>query len=299
MTTQAIAVSIVAYDGYPLETALESLARLGVPCFEMAYIEGYSNDFSESAFGPENARKLREITAAAGVPCRALSAHFDLSRPDGGEAMRRRIRFAAEIGAQLVSTVSGPSTRAQDFEKNVYSAIPLAEETGVVIGLENPADDSVATISNGADAARIVGAIGHPMVRVNYDPGNLLTHAPGVAPQNDLEPALPWCAGVHLKDLRRTATGYIHTALGEGAIDWSAFFDVLAQSPTMPLLSIEHPLRMKRDPFGRIVLDPALLSLHEIESVLQQSLRVANQQLARLARRQAAAATSNILDSAP
>lgn len=288
MIWQPVSVSIVAYDGYPLEVALDSLARLGVQSVEMAYIEGYSRDFSEELFAQDNARKLRRIFEVAGIHCRALSAHFDLSRPGGNEALRRRIEFAASIGAQLVSTVSGPKEREAEFLGNLASAVRSAEESQVTIGLENPADDTVATIGDGKDAARVVAGFDHRLVRINYDPGNFLTHAPGVAPQDDVLPTLSWCAGIHLKDLRPTPDGYTHTALGDGTIDWAVFFDALAQATHAPLLSIEHPLRMQRDPRGRIVLDSAVMPLAEIETILKRSLHIVHQQIARLANPQIA-----------
>lgn len=281
MNWQPVSVSIVAYDGHPLDVALTSLARLNVSCVEMAYIEGYSDNFDEALFDVRNAAHVRQALDAAGVACRALSAHFDLSRAGGDVSLARRIEFGAALGARMVATVSGPRIRKDDFLANLERAVRIAEATGVIIGLENPADDSVATIDNGADAARIVAEFSHPLVRVNYDPGNFLTHVPGSPPQEDLVPALPWCAGIHLKDLRPTTDGYVHTALGAGTVDWDKFFDVVAQKNEPPLLSIEHPLRMRRDARGRIVLDAAVLPLPEVEAVIAQSLQLVQEQIAR------------------
>jgi len=51
-----LSVSMVAYDGHPMDVALASLAALGIDVVELAYIEGYSATFDEALFSPSNAR---------------------------------------------------------------------------------------------------------------------------------------------------------------------------------------------------------------------------------------------------
>lgn len=278
-----LSASMVAYDGHPVEVAFTSLVSLGIGVVELAYIEGYSEAFDESVFAVPHALAVRRALGAAGLSCRAVSAHFDLSRAGGGDALCRRLEFAAAVGARMVATVTGPAVRRAAFQQHLAQALPLAEQLGVTIALENPADDTDATLDDGADAARIVAALAHPLVRVNYDPGNFLTHRPGHAPHLDIAPALPYCIGLHLKDLRREGEGWVHTALGEGAVDWDAMFDRLAARPTPPFLSIEIPTRMRRDGRGRIVLNAATPSLGEVESLLVRSTMLVEVQIARLA----------------
>ena len=124
-------------------------------------------------------------------------------RAGGGDALCRRLEFAGEVGAQMVATVSGPAVRRDAFLDHLAQATKLAEQLGVTIALENPADDVDAALNDGADAAQIAAAVDHPLVRINYDPGNFLTHRPGQAAHVDIEPALPYCIGLHLKDLRQ------------------------------------------------------------------------------------------------
>jgi len=277
-----LSVSMVAYDGHPQEAALASLAALGIEVVELAYIEGYSAAFDEGVFSAANARAVQQTLAEAGLTCRAVSAHFDLSRPGGGDALRRRLEFAAAVGAQMVATVSGPAVRRDAFVEHLAQAIPAAEALGVTIALENPADDSDGTINDGADAARIAAAFDHPLVRINYDPGNFLTHRPGQPPYVDMEPALPYCLGLHLKDLRREGEGWVHTALGEGSILWDEMFNRLARLAAPPLLSIEIPTRMRRDSRGRIVLEPEPMPLAEVDALLGRSIAMVDEQIARV-----------------
>jgi sugar phosphate isomerase/epimerase len=282
MHWEPLSASMVAYDGHPLDVALSSLAGLGFNVVELAYIQGYSAAFDEGVFSAPHAREVRGVLAQAGLTCRALSAHFDLSREGGGDSLCRRLEFAAEVGARMVATVSGPAVRRDTFLRHVEQAIPLAEQLGTTIALENPADDTDAAINDGEDAAEIVALLNHPLVRVNYDPGNFLTHRPGKVAHLDIEPALPFCIGLHLKDLRPEGEGWVHTALGEGTIQWEEMFNRLALPVTTPFLSIEIPTRMRRDGRGRIVLDPAIPPLAEVEALLARSKALVEAQIARL-----------------
>jgi sugar phosphate isomerase/epimerase len=182
----------------------------------------------------------------------------------------------------MVATVSGPAARRDAFLQHLAQALKLSEQLGITIALENPADDTDAAINDGTDAAQVVAHLNHSLVRVNYDPGNFLTHRPGSAPHLDIEPALPYCIGVHLKDLRQEGAGWVHTALGDGAIQWDDMFNRLALPATPPFLSIEIPTRMRRDGRGRIVLQSATLPLVKIEALLTRSKGLVEAQIARL-----------------
>ena len=277
-----LSVSMVAYDGHPMDVALASLAALGIDVVELAYIEGYSATFDEALFSPSNARAVRRTLANAGLTCRAVSAHFDMSRTGGGDALCRRLEFAGEVGAQMVATVSGPAVRRDAFLDHLAQATKLAEQLGVTIALENPADDVDAALNDGADAAQIAAAVDHPLVRINYDPGNFLTHRPGQAAHVDIEPALPYCIGLHLKDLRQEGEGWVHTALGDGSIMWDEMFDRMAPLAVQPLLSIEIPTRMRRDSRGKIVLQAEPTPLDQTETLLMRSKALVDAQIARL-----------------
>ena len=164
-----VSVSMVAYDGHLRR--LRWLAALGIEVVELAYIEGYSAAFDEGVFSAANARAVQRALAEAGLTCRAVSAHFDLSRTGGGDALRRRLEFAAAVGAQMVATVPGPAVRRDAFLEHLAQAIPAAEALGVTIALENPADDS----TRQRQRMQRIAAASTILVRINYDPGNFLT----------------------------------------------------------------------------------------------------------------------------
>lgn len=130
-----ISVSTAAFDGYDHALAFEEIAKLGVQYVEPAYIQGYVT-FDESAFTDRAAQVLSRQMADAGVAPLALSAHIDAGETDAVERLRRRLGFAARIGAQIVITNSTTLDRRDEFRRNVVELLPVAQEYGVVIAFE-------------------------------------------------------------------------------------------------------------------------------------------------------------------
>lgn len=79
-------------------------------------------------------------------------------------------------------------------------------------------------------------------VGVNFDPANLILYGRG-DPVTALDRLAPFVLQVHIKDalppVRRGEWG-IEVPVGEGAIDWPAFFDALQRCPEVDTLAIER-----------------------------------------------------------
>src|ERR1700710_358398 len=91
-----VSISTVLFDGYPMKTAIEEIARSGARFVEPAFIQGYI-DFDETSFATAPARVLRAMAQAAGLGVHAISAHMDLSAVDAVEMLDRRIGFAHDV----------------------------------------------------------------------------------------------------------------------------------------------------------------------------------------------------------
>lgn len=90
-----------------MEQAIEEVVASGCRSIEPAYVKGYL-DFDEEAFSGARARKLSQRIASAGLVANAVSAHMDLGTRDSGQMLKRRIGFAATLGARFLITNSGP-----------------------------------------------------------------------------------------------------------------------------------------------------------------------------------------------
>lgn len=264
-----LSVSTALFDGYPMARAIEEIARSGVGAIEPAFIRGYV-DFDESAFLPKPAETLRRLIEVSGLKTQAVSAHMDLSAPDAPEMLKRRVAFAATLGARYLMTNAGPRNGRQAVLRCLDAVLGDCEELGVVLALENPghgADDLLPDRAAGAD---LVAAVASPFVRLNYDVGNVFTYSrEAVRPEDDLVGEASAIAHAHLKDVASTADGWRFTAIGEGAIDYAA---VWRRLPKDCPVGIELPLRLDRTGRRDPVRCSEPLALDSLRAALAASL---------------------------
>ena len=282
MTSRIVSVSAALYDGYPFPDVLESLAACGVTHVEPAFIVGYTEAFDEGAFAVEPARQYARWLEESGLGCFAFSSHIDLGREDAVEVFRRRMDFAAALGARVINTNAAARTRREQFFRNLPALIRHAEVLDMRIGLENPGDGSDNLINTAEDGIVLLREIGSDRVGLNYDAANTASHRPegrlgGVNPAEDAVRATPCCVHVHIKDLKITPEGYFFTPIGEGQIGCGRILRALAQSRIN--LSIEMPLRLSRDVRAQPVRRPTPVPRGELESALRQSLDYLHVQL--------------------
>jgi sugar phosphate isomerase/epimerase len=265
-----ITVSTVAYDGYPLETAINEIAALGMPLVEPAYIKGYMI-FDEADFLDPAARHVSGLMQKAGVGAIAISAHMDIGHPESIEMLARRIRFTAAIGARFTITNSTTAERRAALSRTIEANLPLAEELGIVIALENPGHGPGNLMMDGRSGAALIAEFASPHVKMNYDTANALSCTEGaVRPETDIDAALPASAHIHLKDAKRMETEWRYGTLGEGDIDYAILLKKLRAAPDLPL-SIELPLRLRRAFHHDPVRAPALTPLETVKSAILAS----------------------------
>jgi sugar phosphate isomerase/epimerase len=281
MGAPILSVSAAPYDGYAFPRVLESLALCSVRYVEPAFIVGYTEPFDESAFSPASARRYAGWLSDSGIGCHAFSSHIDLGRADAVEVFFGRMDFAARLGAKVINTNAAARANAIGFFRNIPILARRAEELGMIIGLENPGDGSDNLLNTAQDGIDLLGQIGHPCVRLNYDAGNTISHRPasrpgGVDPVRDALLAMPSCGHVHIKDVRADASGYVFTPLGQGDIDCGA----ILRAAGMLSLSIEMPLRLSRGPDAKPRRASAPVPISRIEAALKASLEYVEQHLA-------------------
>ncbi|HEV7254021.1 MAG TPA: sugar phosphate isomerase/epimerase family protein [Mesorhizobium sp.] len=266
---RTVSVSTALFDGYPLEQGIGEIARAGGKWVEPAFIRGYV-DFDETAFSPEKGQALRRLIEGEGVGALAVSAHMDLALPDAVEMLTRRIEFVQSLGAKILITNAGQQKFRALIAAAIEEVLPLCEEAGVTLALENPGHGSGDLISNGVDGAALVEALGSERVRLNYDAGNIFTYShEAKRPESDLEAALPFVAHLHLKDVASDGPDWRFTALGQGAIDYPALWQKLPKN--LPV-GIELPLRLERPGRADPRRKPAPLPLDVLRAALRRSL---------------------------
>lgn len=267
-----ISVSTALFDGYPVERGFAEIADAGVRFVEPAFIKGYV-DFDEETFTERSAAAYASAITAAGLSSFAVSAHHDMGAPGAADATIGRLRFAAGVGARILITNSTRAADVDAFRRNLDEVLPVAEETGVVIALENPGHGSGDLIGSAADGVRLLLSIASPHVRLNYDFGNVLTYSgERIRPETDCEAALSFMAHAHLKDVLSLANAWQFTAIGDGSIDYAAIWSLLAKrAPDLPV-GLELPLRLTRPERAppRRAVEP--LPLAVLRNALKRSL---------------------------
>ena len=264
-----VSVSTMAFDGYPLETALDELAGLGVKHVEPASVDKIFQHLIEEDFCERRARWLRVHLDKRGQNCLSLSAHMDLTQPDSVDRFARRLEFARNLGARCINTIAGPRENLEGFRANIPSIAARARDLGVVVALENHGD----LLDRGQQILDFVREIDSPAIRVNYDTGNAWYYAKGnLDPVAELAELAPVVAHVHLKSPRVDDDLMRWVALGEGALDIEAAARVLRERlPGVPV-SYELSPRQRSRGFEPRWRTPEIPPLEEIRGMIHTSL---------------------------
>ena len=107
-----VLISTAAYDGYDLATAFQEISRAGVDLVEIAFIEGYTDPFTEDYFNDDNAAEIAARMAEHHLKCLSFSSHVDLSRAGIVEVFSKRMAFAKKLG-----TKAGSWTTSKNWDK--------------------------------------------------------------------------------------------------------------------------------------------------------------------------------------
>lgn len=180
-----------------------------------------------------------EIPSVCGVKHwdKVLSSPDAKVREEGLEALRQTLRDAKAYGAGSIllvpGTVGKETTYDQCWERSIAEirkAIPLAEELGVKISIENVWNNF---ITEPAQAAAYVDAFGSPMVGWHFDCGNIIRYGDPIEWIKKLGPRIK---RVHVKEYSRDKamkTGDVWKGFGvpllEGANNWPGIVKALAE----------------------------------------------------------------------
>jgi len=146
--------------------------------------------------------------------------------------LRTALEAARQVGARVVRTTisnmlegdrtpfgfDGWKTHLQSLVEPFKSIMPLAEEFGIPIGLENHQDAS------SWELIQLIEQVGSPLLGVTMDVANAL--AVGETPRAFAQRVMPFLKHVHFKDytIHLTPSGYRfkRCAVGDGVVDWPA-----------------------------------------------------------------------------
>lgn len=265
-----LSVSTVVFDGHDMAAGFDLLASLGVTAVEPAFIKGYVA-FDESAFRPKAAAAIGALLATSGLSAAALSAHIDLGEADSADRLLARADFAARIGAPVLVTNATSTDLRGAFDATLSRCLPEFAARSLILAIENPGHGSGSLIPNGRAAAALIGSIGHPSLRLNYDIANARTYGqrPGTAAE-DLAASLPVTTHLHLKDVTEDGNDWHFCAIGDGVLDYAELLPPLA--PRALSIGIELPLRLSRPGRGDPVRALSAVPMADLRASLARSV---------------------------
>ena len=268
-----ILISTAAYDGYDLATAFKEISRTGVDLVEIAFIEGYTDPFTEEDFNDNNAAKINRRLAEHNLKCLSFSSHVDLSRDGIVAVFKNRMAFAKKLGAKYIVTNAAALQTKSQFMHNINELGQTAAGLNMVIVLENPGDGKANVMDSGEPAANLIEEIGQDNVKINYDFGNLLSHCfEKRRPEEDYKYVHDCAVHYHIKDVASDDAGWYFTEIGKGTIDYRKILKELAALPEPVPISLEIPLRINRAPDASPRRASQPVDLAEIRRVMTASV---------------------------
>ena len=268
-----ILISTAAFDGYDLATAISEIAAIGADAVELAFIEGYTDPFTEEDFNQTNADKIVTCLEKHNLTCLSFSAHMDLTKDQAVNIFNKRMVFARLLGARYIVSNAAPLQNRNQFMANIRELGQMAAELGMIIALENPGDGKPNVIDTAEQGARVIDEIGLDSVKINYDAGNLISHCfEKVKPEEDYRHALSQTLHYHIKDVEQQGDRWEFTQIGRGMIDYQRILKEVTADPRPLPLSLEIPLRIARAKDASPIRAEAPVELGKIRKVLTNSI---------------------------
>ena len=276
-----ILISTAAYDGYDLATAFKEISRAGVDLVEIAFIEGYTDPFTEDYFNDDNAAKINTLLADHNLKCLSFSSHVDLSRDGIVGVFKNRMAFAKKLGSKYIVSNAAPLQNKSQFIQNIKELGQTAAGLKMVIVLENPGDGKANVMDSGEPAANLIVEVDQENVKINYDFGNLLSHCfEKIRPEEDFKFVRECAVHYHVKDVASDDSGWYFTEIGKGTIDYQNILKELAALPEPVPISLEIPLRIRRAPDASPRRASQRVDLKEIRQVMERSVKFVRTALA-------------------
>lgn len=267
-------ISTVAYSGYSIEEALDSICSLGVDNIELALIQGAVYDLDEDGVCETNVRYIRTLLEQRSMSCTSLAAHCHMTLENCEQLLLKRVNLAELLNCPRLIIYAPRDGSLSQFQDSASKAIARAEELQIQILIENVGDQLPYMLNDSSDFEQVTKEYTSKALGINFDPGNLASHRP----ENDLlhcsVQSLAVAKHIHIKDLVLEGDSYHFCAIGDGICRYHELFQHAYQTKAMPFFSIEAPFALIRKRDGRAILKPKneVLSLDEINSKLRSSI---------------------------
>lgn len=161
----------VLFSAQNLREALARVAWCGYTEVELAAIPGMCEHIVPTS---DDAQLIKDQVEEAGLRAVAIEAAMNLTVHDNIPRFLTVLRFAAQLGVEVVNTGGGGQSDDPESEQVVYAAIrqlaPQARDLGVKVGIKAHVKQA---IYNTASALRALEAVPLEGWGINYDASHL------------------------------------------------------------------------------------------------------------------------------
>ncbi|HSV31660.1 MAG TPA: sugar phosphate isomerase/epimerase [Atribacteraceae bacterium] len=279
-----VSVGANLYKGYDLVTVFQSLSRLGIRYVDLDFIKppatfkgnAYLAHISEEDLG--RSAEIRTMMTDHGLEAVTFSGHMYLVRAEEVSLFKKKMRFAREIGAKIISTNQGPRERADDFYRYMEEVVREAEILDLIVGLETAMPGDI--LETGQDAGKLMERIGSPQVRLTYDTGNIFYSQRGnINLPEDFHVALPYCSNLHFKDACLQDDRLHYCAVGQGLVSFDPICQMLREDHRHLPVTVEVPYFFESRNWSRFDTLDEIKPLAAVEEIVQTSLDFIRQRL--------------------
>lgn len=223
----------IMWDTFGMKgTVLEKFQALKAAGFHGVETSSHMNQDEVARAFDETGLKCASVCGSKhwGKP---LSSQDEKVRAEGLEALKQTLRDAKRYGATSVLLVPGVVNKDVTYEQcwersiaGIRAALPLCEETGVKIAIENVWNNFLMKPQQAKD---YLAAINHPLVGWHFDIGNMVKFGPSEEWVKILGKQI---LKLHIKDYGNTpdangkAPGF-GVKLMEGSVNWPAVMSEL------------------------------------------------------------------------
>jgi myo-inositol catabolism protein IolH len=247
-----IALDPYMFRSTPLAELPGLVADLGYRFIELSPREDFLPFFLHPRADAATIASFRRALAAAGVEVASVLPLYRWAGPDEDERQaavrywKRAIRITAELGCRVMnSEFNGRPEQAgrseAQFWRSLEELLPVFEREGVALRLEPHPDDFV---EDGRVAIDMIRGIDSPLVSFLYcaphtfhqggDVGAILDYAGPLTTQVHVADSFDHRASSGLRYIVNppgsTARVHQHLDIGQGEVDWDAFFGGLARN---------------------------------------------------------------------
>lgn len=218
--------------------------------FQLAKEVGFVGIEAQTVGDAGEAKEIAEASRAAGIPIHSVMNmdhwRYPLSSADpevvdrsiaGMEtSMRNAVLWGADVVLLVPAVVNEETTYEQAWErsqKEIRRLLPLAEELGVIIAVEEVWNRF---LLSPPEFARYVDEFNSPWLRAYFDVGNIVMYG---IPQHWIRTLGERIVRFHLKDFDTQTRQFV--PLGEGSINWPAVRAAIDDIGYSGYLTVELP----------------------------------------------------------